>query len=276
MPGVNADRYAEARRALLDALEALGPHANDVVVIGAQAVYLHTGAADVAIAPFTVDGDLAIDPRGLQPEPLIEEAMTSAGFQLDQTKQQPGAWISPTGIAVDLMVPEAVAGAVGRRGARIPPHSNRATRRAVGLEAAVVDHQPMEIAGIQDDGRRLTANVAGPAALLVAKLHKLAERQDQPDRLFPKDAHDVYRLLVAIDTRNLAASLGALLASALASAVTEDAIRNLGSLFATGPDALGSQMAGQAEADVGEPDVTAQACSFLASDLIRALAATEE
>ena len=40
------------------------------------------------------------------------------------------------------------------------------------------------------DDRAYTANVAGPAALLVAKLHKLGERQATPGRLVDKDAHD--------------------------------------------------------------------------------------
>jgi hypothetical protein len=44
------------------------------------------------------------------------------------------------------------------------------------------------------DDRVFTANVAGSAALLVAKLHKLGERQATPGRLVDKDAHDIYRL----------------------------------------------------------------------------------
>ena len=269
MPGDETDLYAKAHRALLDALEALGPHAGDVVVIGAQAIYLHTGAADLAVAPFTVDADLAIDPRDLQPQPLIEEAMSSAGFALDVRKNQPGAWISPDGVAVDLMVPATVSGVGGRRGARIPPHSNKSARRAAGLEAAIVDHGLMEIAGAVSDGRQVSANVAGPAALMVSKLHKLAEREGQRDRLFPKDAHDVYRLLVATDPSSLAATLRELLVSPLAATVTADAVRFLETLFAAGPGALGSRMAGQAEADVGDPAATAQAAAFLASDVLQ-------
>ncbi|MGQ0718212.1 MAG: hypothetical protein ACT4NP_13070 [Pseudonocardiales bacterium] len=38
------------------------------------------------------------------------------------------------------------------------------------------------------DGRAYAANVAGPAALLVAKLHKLGGRQATPPRLVDKDA----------------------------------------------------------------------------------------
>lgn len=275
MTGDNRDAYAAARRALLDALQALGAHAKNVVVIGAQAIYLHTGDADIAVAPFTMDGDLVIDPKELRHEPLIEESMKAAGFELNRVKEQPGAWISPDGIAVDLMVPEAAAGVGGRRGGRIPPHSKRATRRAAGLEAAVVDHWPMQITGLPGDDRTITANVAGPAALLIAKLHKLAERRDRPDRLFPKDAHDVYRLLVATETNTVAQSLRRLLAAPLASAVADDAMRYLAELFGAGPDALGSSMAGRAEAEVGQPAVTAQACAFLAADILEAVKAPD-
>lgn len=45
--------YIEARRVLLDALTALAPHASALVVAGAQAVYLRTGEADIAVAPYT-------------------------------------------------------------------------------------------------------------------------------------------------------------------------------------------------------------------------------
>jgi len=56
---------------------------------------------------------------------------------------------------------------------------------------------------LADDPKIETAEVAGPAALLVAKLHKIAERVDIPTRLNDKDAHDSYRLLRAIDTESL-------------------------------------------------------------------------
>jgi len=56
-------RYVEARRVLLDALTALAPHGRAFIVAGAQAVYLHTGEADLAIAPFTTDADLRSTPH---------------------------------------------------------------------------------------------------------------------------------------------------------------------------------------------------------------------
>lgn len=69
-----------ARRVLLDALEALGPHRDALVLVGAQAVYLRVGEAEFAVAPFTTDGDLAIDPAVLADIPPIEQALLSAGF----------------------------------------------------------------------------------------------------------------------------------------------------------------------------------------------------
>ncbi len=47
------DLLVQARSALLDALTALWEHRDSVVVIGAQAIYLHTGAVGVALAEAT-------------------------------------------------------------------------------------------------------------------------------------------------------------------------------------------------------------------------------
>ena len=40
--------YVIARRVLLDALEALGPHRDATILVGAQAIYLHTGDAEAS------------------------------------------------------------------------------------------------------------------------------------------------------------------------------------------------------------------------------------
>lgn len=176
------------------------------------------------------------------------------------------------------MVPEALTGGGGKsaRGARIPPHSKKAARRAVGLEAAVVDHALMQVPALADgDDRHAVVNVAGPAALLVAKLHKLGERHDEhpqdPRRLRDKDAHDVCRLLVAVPTGELAGALARLLDDALAGPVTEQALEYLRVLFAAGDTALGSSMAGRAEEGIGDPDVVAAAVTALAQDVLAAL-----
>lgn len=167
------------------------------------------------------------------------------------------------------MVPEALAGGPGRRGARIPPHSRHATRRTPGLEAAVIDHAPMPIAALDPtDARRVEIAVAGPAALLVSKLHKLGERQRDPGRLVDKDAHDIYRLLIATDADRLGERLLGLAAEQLAGPATRTAITYLRQLFA-GPDALGAMMAGRAEQIVGDPAVVGASAAALASDVLR-------
>lgn len=173
------------------------------------------------------------------------------------------------------MVPESLAGAGGpnARGARIPPHSKHAARRARGLEAAIVDHTPMQIPALtQDDESVYTVNVAGPAALLIAKLHKLGERaQRDPDRLLDKDAHDLYRLLVAIPTAVLAEALRRLAQDELAAATAREAVGFLADLFAAGADATGSVLAGRAEEGVGDAQVVAASVAALAQDLLEAL-----
>jgi hypothetical protein len=243
-----------AREALLDAIEALVAQLDAIIVVGAQAIYLHTGSADVAIAEFTTDGDLALDPEVLSSDPLVNEAMRQARFEPDPRSGAIGTWISHRGVPVDLMVPDAVAG-VGRRGVRVPPHDPKAMRRARGLEAALVDNSPMLIGALDpaSDPRGFTVAIAGPAALLVAKLHKIHDRIDTPDRLNDKDAHDVYRLLRAIEADDLTAALSRLLRDPLSSDVTREALDYLDLDFATGANAKGSLMAGAAEWLVGDP-----------------------
>lgn len=262
----------QARRALLDALEALGAHRQSIVLVGAQAVYLRTGAADVALAEFTTDADLAIDPRSLASAPLVEGAMTAGGFIRDPANPNPGAWISSQGIAVDLMVPDLLAGQ-GRRGVTAPPHDHTAMRRTVGLEAALVDNGLMPVEAMEGaDHRRLSVRVAGNAALLVAKLHKVAERLDDPSRSQDKDAHDIFRILRAAETVDLVTNLHRLQQEELSASTTARALTLLGELFADGPLAPGAFMAGRAEEGIGDPIQTALASSILAAEVVGALA----
>lgn len=270
---MSADILIETRAALLDALDALEAHRDSLIVIGAQAVYLRTSSAPVALAETTKDSDLMVDPRMLNDDPLLEAALGEAGFVYDPQANQPGAWLSPAGVPVDLMIAEELAGGAGRRGGRIPPHSNRATRRARGLEAAVVDNTIMRIASLDPrDERRHSVRVAGPAALLVAKVHKIGERLDtKPSRLDDKDAHDAYRILVDVPTEELAAAFAVLLDHEVSATATADATEYLRSLFAAGPDAPGSMRAGRAEQGIGEPATVSLQTSVLADDLIKAL-----
>jgi hypothetical protein len=108
---------------------------------------------------------------------------------------------------MDLLVPDAIGGP-GRRSADLGPHGNRVGRKRRELEAVLVDNQPTEIAALDDtDPRRIELRVAGPAGLLVAKLHKIADRQGAPRRQDDKDALDVYRLLQTVPTDELAAGV---------------------------------------------------------------------
>jgi hypothetical protein len=124
MAGAPAPEYVEARRILLDALEALGPHLESVVLVGAQAIYHHVGEGALQVAPYTTDGDLALDPRTLRDEPLLAEALSRAGFRLAVT---PGTWARGN-VQVDLLVPESLSGG-GRRSARLGPHGTAAARK---------------------------------------------------------------------------------------------------------------------------------------------------
>jgi len=259
--------YVAARRALLDALEALGEHRDALILVGAQAIYLHTGEADLVVAPFTKDGDLVIDPSRLSSDPRLEEAMRGANFELSS---QPGIWLSSASVAqIDLLVPEAVAGAGGSRSARLSGHEPRAARRVHGLEGALVDHSPRTLEALDPaDPRSIEAKVAGSAALLVAKLHKLGERQEQPHRLVEKDALDVYRLLFAIETSDLAARMQDLLREAVSGRAAREAMVYLDRLFGT-TSAPGSQMAGAATPQNSETVI--QSASALALDLLDAL-----
>ncbi len=277
--GTEDDLLIRSRSALLDALQALDAQRDAVIVIGAQAIYLRTSSAPVALAEATKDSDLALDPRLLRNDPLIEKAMRDAHFLPNLESGQPGAWVNAEGIPVDLMVPAQLAGAGHKhaRGARIPPHDRHAMRRARGLEAAVVDNEVMEIRALDaSDTRRLNARVAGPAALLIAKAHKIAERVvSSPDRLVDKDAHDLYRLLIDTDTQALASTFRLLLKNEVCAEITAEAQAYLRDLFAAGPDATGSVMAGRAEEGIGEPDTVARQVTILADDLLKAIDAFE-
>lgn len=272
------DVVSLARRGLLDALEALQDHLDAIILVGAQAIYLHTGEAEVALAVYTTDGDLVIDPSILGTDPLIEDALTSGGFQPQRSKDGQrvvGSWITDFDVAVDLMVPTEVAGSGRRtsRGVEAPPHDRYAMRRTHGLEGALVEHAPKTITSFEpNDSRSFEVKVADPAALLVAKLHKISDRFEQSeDRRDDKDAHDVYRLLRRVDTAALATAFQRLLAEPVSKAATAEAIGTLRDLFGSS-NAEGSRMAGRAEREVGDPEQVALAASTLAADLLAALA----
>ena len=112
--------------------------------------------------------------------------------------------------------------------------------------------------------------VAGPGALLVAKVHKIVERSDSTDRLRDKDAHDVLRLLRATDTADLAQRLDRLRSDELSGDVTTEAIAQLEPLFGN-INATGVRMAVRAAGPSADSDTTAASLTTLVSNLLLAL-----
>ena len=112
--------------------------------------------------------------------------------------------------------------------------------------------------------------MAGPASLLVSKLHKLAERLDEPGRLKDKDALDVLRILRAVPTADLAERLRRLQTDSRAAAVTAEAIGQLQALFGT-PDAPGSGFAARALEALDPADTIKASCAALCQDLLSVL-----
>lgn len=264
MPGVPAPEYIQARRVLLDALEVLTAHLPGLTLVGAQAVYLHTGGAAIAVPEYTTDADMAVAPDLIAASPLLADALTGAGFQ---RAADPGRWISPDGVFLDLLVPESLAGP-GRRGADLGDHGRLAARRAHGLEAALVDREPRTIAALDPgDPRAIEIWVAGPAALLVAKTIKIHERTGTTGRAVDKDALDILRLLRAVPTANLEARIHRLLSDEISSATTGEAIAAFRGLFG-GTDSEGTMMAIRAASPLEDPDVVAASSVALASDLL--------
>ncbi|MBV9011951.1 MAG: hypothetical protein JO272_07855 [Pseudonocardiales bacterium] len=165
--------------------------------------------------------------------------MTAAGFTQGT---DPGHWHRPEKIGdrieevvVDLMVADTFSGPGSRRSGVIPPHSRAATRRTPGLEPAAVDADIMAVPSLEPerDGRVLEVRVAGVAALLIAKCHKLGERIHEAGQRRPvaKDAGNVLRLMLATDPSPVRQRLELLLADPRAEASTRQGLDYLDELF---------------------------------------------
>jgi hypothetical protein len=261
-----------ARRVLLDGLTALQPHLDAITVVGAQAVYLRTPEAAIQNAPFTSDGDLSLDPVLLGDEPDLEEALRTAGFDL-LDKNQPGLWgrpeqVSGQSINIELDLLVAAELVAGGRGARLPPHGKMSARKTPGLEVCAVDRSPMLITSLEEDDKRsISVNVAGPAALLVAKAYKISERvakaDTHPDRLTNKDAGDVYRIMAAVPVREVAESFAALVQDPRVGATAAEGLKRLRELFG-GRATPGVNLAVEAHAgDIDEGTIRTVAPAYI-------------
>ena len=101
----------------------------NVILVGAQAVYMRAGDADLAVPPYTTDGDLALDPAVLAESSPIELALRHAGF-LPRSSDSVGSWVTDrlcdvgvkTEVVIDLLVPASVSPGKGWRAVRLPEH----------------------------------------------------------------------------------------------------------------------------------------------------------
>ena len=224
--------YVLARKVLLDCLDLLAAQSPALVLVGAQAIYLQTPMLDAGLPASTTDGDLAIDPDLLFEKPDLANVLEANGFR---PHTSPGTWFSPEGVPIDLMVPSGTLPASGRRTAPLAGQGGQTARRTAGLELALHDNTTMELGALDpNDERIVSVKVASPAALVVAKLIKLAERLSgtKPDRILAKDASDVLRMLRYNDAAAIGASLRIFAAVGAGSGTIEVAVEFLQSQLA--------------------------------------------
>ena len=173
-------------------------------------------------------------------------------------------------VAIDLLVPASVSPGTGRRAARLPGHDSRAARIVKGLDGAIVDADVMRLAALDAaDARGIDLRVAGPAALLVAKVHKISERRGT-DRQSDKDALDVLRLLRGTETDDLATRYEKLLADLRSTEAAKTGRDLLEAQFAA-RNGIGIEMAIRSAGALGNAAEIAASCEALAGDLLAAL-----
>lgn len=216
----DAKGYAIARRTLIHAVRVLAPLSPDgFVLVGAHAVYLRAPEPIPGLSPFTLDGDLAADPRKVRVARNIPDSLERAGFIF---RAEYGGFYSMANAApedryaskIDILVPEGMSHLWD--GARYGKRDALAVHSQPGLELCVVDHSPMRLDPLESDRDGVEAvdvEVASVLALLVAKGWKIGERHKQGREAFEevrKDIADVYRLLRAADPKEMKAVLASL------------------------------------------------------------------
>lgn len=269
--------YILARDVLLDALDALEQHRNAIVLVGAQAIYLHVGDADLAVAPFTTDGDLVLNPQILGENPALETALSQAGF-VPKSADSVGIWIaerrtssvSKVNVAVDLLVPRSVSRRSGRRAVHLLGHSHRAARIVSGLEGVLVDNERHVITSFNESVLRKTeVTVAGPAALLVAKVHKIQDRGHSL-RANDKDALDVFRLLRGVSIKSFVSRYRIMLDDERSADAASLGLRLFEEQFGN-PSAVGIEMVVRSLQGLMDENEAATSCEILAADLLSAI-----
>ncbi len=212
----DARKYAISRRALIQAIRALAPlPEGSFVLIGAHAVYLRAPDVITSIAPFTLDGDLAANPRKIRTAQTIVDHLERGGFVF---RNHYGGFYTRDDAPpderdaskLDILVPQSA-----EHLWELDGYSKRdalATHSQQGLELCLLDYSPMRLGLVEtnDDAESVIVAVASILALLVAKGWKIGERFEQGPDAFKdvqKDIADVYRLLRAGNSDEMAATL---------------------------------------------------------------------
>ncbi|UFS58452.1 hypothetical protein [Subtercola endophyticus] len=199
----------QSRKLLLEVLTAFEGQKEALTVIGAHAVFERVKhmTGDLAMDS-TRDADVAVLPQLVTAVPQVGEVMASLGLEL-ASPSRPGVWGRSSDsrgdlhgrLTIDLIAPAALAGN-GRRAARIEgEHGKNSVSKTAGVELVLVDRSLLTLESFDTSGASAEVYVAGVAALLCAKAYKLHDRLNarelvrKPDRLRPKDAGDMWRLM---------------------------------------------------------------------------------
>jgi hypothetical protein len=174
-----------------------------------------------------------------------------------------------TAARVDILVPDRFASEWELAGYNV--RDSIATMSQPGLELALVDHSPMEIATLDGARAREAAGVevAGVLALVVAKGWKIGERLEQGGEAFSevaKDVVDVYRLLRASSPAELAAAIRDLPQDPRFRETARLGARHLERAFSDGAPATGllRELLGKSE----ETEVIAQSLEALVAEFV--------
>lgn len=128
----------------------------------------------------------------------------------------------------------------------------------------------MQLASLEEgDARTVEVRVAGPAALLVAKTHKIDDRNGS-DRQSDKDALDVLRLLRGTETSDLTARYAKLLGDPRSEGAAKRGRELLEKQFAKRQNP-GVQMAIRSAGALGDAEEIAAQFEALVGDLFAAL-----
>lgn len=202
-----------SRRAIINVVDVLAPHAPSLTLVGAHAVLLRTMNLDVPRMP-TGDGDLGVTPGLVGDLPSIENLLTEAGYEY-RTTARPGLWgrepydgsdgTRSFREKIDLLAPHGLSGTDSRSKRGVPAlrsaHGKLAVGNVLGLELAAFNRSHLTIIDVADPRLSADIHVAEIPALILAKGSKVGERlgDSRKGAVRDKDFGDLWRLMAVAD-----------------------------------------------------------------------------